>query len=189
MPASKGFPRFQGTGRRAVGVCGGMDERFRICSARTRLKYPRFTERLSSFEYPFWLIPNEAEIVAKIVAADYQSLSLLENIWRRGRDSNPRYRCQPVQRFSKLSALLCCPAIPRPYSRTHASKLTRSHLIRYFRDTTRDSENAFEKFWRLRLFANTSGFPRAAMERTRPKVGAVSPRPLVDLLSLLLTIA
>jgi hypothetical protein len=27
------------------------------------------------------------------------------------------------------------------------------------------------------------------MERTRPKVGAVSPRPLVDLLSLLLTIA
>jgi len=27
----------------------------------------------------------------------------------------------------------------------------------------------------------TSGFPRAAMERTRPRVSAVSPRPLVDL--------
>jgi hypothetical protein len=35
----------------------------------------------------------------------------------------------------------------------------------------------------------TSGFPRAAMKRTRPKVSAVSPRPLVDLPSLLLTIA
>jgi hypothetical protein len=53
----------------------------------------------------------------------------------------------------QLSALLRCPAIPRTYSRTHASKLTRSHLIRHFRDTTRDSENAFEKFWRLRLVA------------------------------------
>ena len=76
------------------GGLGGMDEGFRICSARTRLKYPRFTGRLSSFEYPFWLIPNEAEIGAKIAAAEYQSREYMAE--RKG--FKPRCKCSPVQR-------------------------------------------------------------------------------------------